>query len=148
LLGCGDEYSNDELDSFYVSKINKFVEKYRGIKSETIEDISNKKELGRTVGEISMASLKYKFLNSTKDSQIVILDQPEDNISNKNIISNLIPLVNSIRDKNQIFIVTHNPLLIINLDPDNIIFVDKKNVKKNEYDLEIYNGSLDYEGSD
>ncbi|CDA37628.1 putative uncharacterized protein [Clostridium sp. CAG:568] len=35
--------------------------------------------------------------------------------------------INKIRDKTQIILVTHNPLLVINLDVDNVVYLEKRN---------------------
>ena len=45
-----------------------------------------------------------------------------------------------IREYKQIIFVTHNPLLVVNLDADNIIYVENINGK-----LNIKNGCLEYE---
>ena len=83
----------------------------------------------------------YKFF--TQDGQawnILIVDQPEDNISNNNISKKLLGYFNAIRDEKQIVFVTHNPLLVVNLDVDNVIFIENDNGK-----LSVNNGCLEYE---
>ena len=54
----------------------------------------------------------------------MIIDQPEDNISNFKIKEELIKYLNNLRDSKQIIFVTHNPLLVVNLDVDNVIFLE------------------------
>ena len=56
-----------------------------------------------------------------------MIDQPEDNISNSKILNNLIDKFANLRDKKQVILVTHNPLLVVNLDSDNIIYLENKN---------------------
>ena len=48
----------------------------------------------------------------------------------KRIESYMLNYFNSVRDKKQVIFVTHNPLLVVNLDVDNVINVnkDRKNV--------------------
>lgn len=46
---------------------------------------------------------------------------------------------NSVRDKKQIIFVTHNPLLVVNLDVDNVIYVSKSRNNK----LSIKSGCLE-----
>ena len=64
---------------------------------------------------------------------------------------------NSIRDKKQIIFVTHNPLLVVNLDVDNVINVskDRKNMisiqsgcieSSNMIDLLAYENPVFYTG--
>lgn len=46
---------------------------------------------------------------------------------------------NSVRDKKQVIFVTHNPLLVVNLDVDNVIYVSKSRNNK----LDIKSGCLE-----
>ena len=59
-----------------------------------------------------------------------MIDQPEDDISMKRIENYMIDYFNSVRDKKQVIFVTHNPLLVVNLDVDNVIDItkDRKNI--------------------
>ena len=52
---------------------------------------------------------------------MLVIDQPEDNISNQRVSSDLMSYFNSLRRTSQLIIVTHNPLLAVNLDADNVI---------------------------
>ena len=61
-------------------------------------------------------------------------------ISNNKISNDLINYIEKIRDKKQVIIVTHNPLLVVNLDVDNVIHLTKNNDV-----IEVKNGSLEYE---
>lgn len=100
---------------------------------------SGDQQIGNTLGEMSLSY--YKFF--TQDGQawnILIVDQPEDNISNNNISKKLLGYFNAIRDEKQIVFVTHNPLLVVNLDVDNVIFIENDNGK-----LSVNNGCLEYE---
>lgn len=83
---------------------------------------------GSTLGELSLAY--YQFITYNKnDIDLLVIDQPEDNISNTNIANHLIKFLNRLRDKVQIIFVTHNPLLVVNLDVDNVICLYKHNGK-------------------
>ena len=77
------------------------------------------------------------------NKSIIFIDQPEDHISNNNISKNLINYLNSMRNKKQIIIVTHNPLLVVNQDVDNVIFIEKDGNK-----IDIKSGCLEYENDD
>lgn len=88
-----------------------------------------------------MALSFYKYYTQDNDNwNILIMDQPEDNISNNNISNQLIKYFNSIRDIKQLIIVTHNPLLVVNLDVDNVIYI-----QNNNGNLSFKNGCLEYE---
>ena len=82
--------------------------------------------------------------NENKDSGIYIVDQPEDNISQKAIRETVLDDIKEIGYNRQIIMVTHNPQFIVNLDVDNVIFmtVDEHNT------LQLKSGALEYECED
>lgn len=138
--------SLEKRDSIYEKNLNDFLkEKYKC--NNYIVDISNgNKSLGSTLGEQSLAYFKYMTFNNDENlsnKSIIFIDQPEDHISNNNISKNLINYLNSIRNKKQIIIVTHNPLLVVNQDVDNVIFIKKDGNK-----IDIKSGCLEYENDD
>lgn len=53
--------------------------------------------------------------------KIVFIDQPEDNLGNKFITENLIDLIRNLKFKKQIFLVTHNPSIVVYGDAENVI---------------------------
>jgi hypothetical protein len=55
------------------------------------------------------------------NSKIVFIDQPEDNLGNKFITENLIDLIRDLKFKKQIFLVTHNPSIVVYGDAECII---------------------------
>lgn len=55
------------------------------------------------------------------NSKIVFIDQPEDNLGNKFITENLIDLIRELKFKKQLFLVTHNPSIVVYGDAENII---------------------------
>lgn len=78
---------------------------------------------GSTLGELSL--VYYKFITHSDEVWTVFMvDQPEDNISNSKISRELLSYFNSIRHSKQIIFVTHNPLLVVNLDVDNVIYLE------------------------
>lgn len=82
--------------------------------------------MGNTLGEKSIVF--YKFITQkTGDYLCYLIDQPEDNVSNYRISKYLIPYLERLRDTFQLIIVTHNPLLVINMDVDNVIYTEKAN---------------------
>lgn len=101
----------------------------------------NKTNLGNTLGEMSLAYFKFTMQNDNRD--IYLIDQPEDHISNLNITRKLITYFNAIRNQKQLIIVSHNPLLVVNQDVDNVLFISKSNDK-----IEVKSGSLEYEDED
>jgi hypothetical protein len=96
--------------------------------------------MGNTMGE--EAVVFFKFITSPKNrTPVYLIDQPEDNISNPRIISKLIESFDNLRDESQLIFVTHNPLLVVNLDVDNVVYLSKINDKIN-----VKSGCLEDDG--
>jgi hypothetical protein len=70
---------------------------------------------------------------------IYIIDQPEDNVSQKSIREYLLERFKTMGENRQIIMVNHNPQFIVNLDVDNLIFLSKKNNT-----LEVQSGALEF----
>ena len=99
-------------------------------------------------------SAKYAEMSSGLDSKIYfdllcsethhdgvyLIDQPEDNISQKAIRNYLLDRFKNMGEVRQVIMVTHNPQFIVNLDVDNLIFLSK-----DESGLKIRSGALEYE---
>jgi len=67
------------------------------------------------------------------NSKIIFIDQPEDNLGNKFITENLIDLLRVLKFKKQIFLVTHNPSIVVYGDAENVIMcTNNENVIKYE----------------
>lgn len=132
------------------SNVQKFITEYT--KEETsIKDENGTDEIGTTPGEIALTYYKLQ-LSKEIDSDVILIDQPEDDISMKRIENYMINYFNSVRDKKQVIFVTHNPLLVVNLDVDNVINITKDrnnvlNIKsgclEDDNLLEIVSESLD-----
>lgn len=104
---------------------NSFISKFI-LESYDVADGGTKIRKGSTLGEKSIVF--YKFVsNKMNRNAILLIDQPEDNISNLKIKEELINYLNDLRDRFQIIFVTHNPLLVINLDVDNVIYLEHHN---------------------
>lgn len=90
------------------------------------------------------AKIYFDLLCSeTQHDGIYLIDQPEDNISQKAIKEYLLDRFKKMGELRQLIMVTHNPQFIINLDVDNLIFLSKNNGK-----IEIMSGALEYEASE
>ncbi len=130
--------SIEQLSTWYNS-VDKFTEKYSS-EETTIEKKLDKKIIGKTPGEISIVYYDFKFGNFDKTKNVLLIDQPEDDISNNKISNELISYIEKVRDKKQVIIVTHNPLLVVNLDVDNVICLNKDNMDM----ITIKSGCLEY----
>lgn len=132
----------EDIDTWY-DKVDKFIDKYCQVENY-IEKNNNKNLLGETPGEISSVHYEFVFNEYSNKYDTLLLDQPENDISNPRIKDDLLMYINQIRDTKQIIIVTHNPLLVVNLDVDNVICLNKN--YKNE--LYIQDGCLEYENDE
>lgn len=74
---------------------------------------------------------------------IYIVDQPEDQISQKAIKESVLGEFRDIASSRQVILITHNPQFIVNLDVDNVVFIGKSEDK-----LSILSGALEYECAD
>lgn len=70
---------------------------------------------------------------------IYIIDQPEDNISQKSIREYLLDRFKVMGENRQVIIVTHNPQFIVNLDVDNVIYIGKDDGR-----VTVQSGALEY----
>ena len=101
---------------------NKFIEEMQ-VAEETIMDVDSRKT-GNTLGEMALSFYQYKTA-AQASAAVFVADQPEDNISNKRISAKLTGHFNSLRRRSQIILVTHNPLLVVNQDADNVIVMKR-----------------------
>lgn len=108
----------DTWESDFDGLTRKFIERLCDT-TNTILD-GEDRATGNTLGERALTYYKYLSYGSTS-AEVFIADQPEDNISNQRISSDLIEYLADLRKRSQVIIVTHNPLLVVNLDADNVI---------------------------
>lgn len=86
------------------------------------------------------SSMYFNFVgNDVGRKHILIVDQPEDDISQSNISDETIPDFKKLLGRRQVIIVTHNPQFVVNLDADNVIYL-----KKTKNGISVQNGALEY----
>lgn len=127
----------------------KNVERYLSREAETKQRITEQETTytvgGSTLGEQALVYYKVLTDSTNNQSAIFFFDQPEDNISNRKIVDELNPVISSLKDQHQVFLVTHNPLLVVNLDADNVIYVEGKKQQNNNglLDISVRSGCLE-----
>ena len=136
IKGCTD---SDNIEEKYQANLTAFFEQMCSCKNYIVDTSAGEDSLGNTLGEMSLAYFKYLVEQET-DRCVFLIDQPEDHISNNNISKKLLSYFNSIRNKKQIIMVTHNPLLVVNQDVDHVVFVRKTGDK-----IEVISGCLEQE---
>ena len=55
------------------------------------------------------------------ETELIVIDQPEDNLGNAFIAERLVDLIRKIKFQKQVFLVTHNPSIVVHGDAENII---------------------------
>jgi predicted ATP-dependent endonuclease of OLD family len=80
------------------------------------------------------------IVGNESNKKVFIVDQPEDDVSQNKISSDLSESLKKMSRYKQILIVTHNPQLVVNLDVDNVICFE------NDGNFEIKFGPLEFEG--
>ena len=101
-----------QLEINYQHNLTKFLDELCSEKHYIVDTSQGNKTLGSTLGELSLAYFRY--MTEYEDGRcIFIIDQPEDHISNNNISKKLLKYFNSIRNKKQIIMVTHNLQMVI-----------------------------------
>ncbi|MEG0836270.1 MAG: ATP-binding protein, partial [Christensenellaceae bacterium] len=116
--------SKGNWETKWEENISKYKEAAEKV-TPSIHDQRQNQPLGNTLGEQSLTFYKYKTYNSA-DWETMFLDQPEDDISQSRIHGDLIEYFNRIRGNHQLVLVTHNPLLVVNQDVDNVIVINKE----------------------
>lgn len=123
-IGMGVRNANAaNWEAIWDNNIQRFFDEYE--KTEcSILDMRSKTMLGNTLGEQSLTFYKYETYNN-EGWDVMVVDQPEDDISHNRINVELIDYFNNVRSSHQIIMVTHNPLLVVNQDVDNVIVLDQ-----------------------
>ena len=70
------------------------------------------------------AILTELILQYDKDRAPLIIDQPEDNLGNKYIADELVAQIRTIKFSKQLFLVTHNPSIVVYGDAENVILAE------------------------
>lgn len=107
---------------------------YPGEAKISIEDISP--------GDASKIYIDFKFKTDLKNGNfnIVVFDQPENDVDKEFIFNNLLSQINDLKMEKQVILTSHDPLIVINGDSNRIIKASKhkKKIQYNSFSLEEY----------
>ena len=104
-----DRYFQQNLSSLLTWQVpNKYTIKYHG-----------KQLKSHSLGQ--RASALILFVLSQRDNDVVIIDQPEDDLDNQTIYEDVIKLVRKLKPKTQFVFATHNPNIPVLGDAEQII---------------------------
>lgn len=106
---------------------------------------------GDKLGEMSTGKACFVILmlivGLSKSKAPILIDQPEDNLDNRSITTDLVTYLRSKKLERQIIVVTHNPNIVVNADAENIIVANQKGQNDTEtsssYQFDYINGSLE-----
>lgn len=85
------------------------------------------------------------FLNISNESHPILIDQPEDNLDNRTITTDLVKFITEKSLNRQIIIVTHNANLVVLTDSENVIIAnqDPMLLENEEHRFEYINGAIE-----
>jgi len=115
LLSGGNNFTN--FRTKFAENINSFLT-YR------VPDKFNVQYKGRPLNEHSLgqrASALIIFILTLKENDLIIIDQPEDDLDNQTIYSDVISELKKLKDHTQFIFATHNPNIPVLGDCEQII---------------------------
>lgn len=127
--------SNIELNTDYTNYIDCQVYLKNSLDEfENIETMS--------AGELSktyISNMLEEQIMKSDANLIVLFDQPDNSLEKKFILDELATKIDKLRNKFQVFITTHEPLLVVNADSNNIIKAENDKIAVN------HNNHITYE---
>lgn len=121
------EIQNTTID--YEKEIKNIKDLTKYVETKDLLDLT-----GASLGTKSVAYLDMLF---DLEGNILVLDQPEDNIDNDYISNYLVPNIKKKKKIKQLIFVTHNPSVAVYGDAFNYIFVDNdKEISYTNYFIE------------
>jgi len=132
------------MESKRLSDLDSELFELKGLKLDVLKKIfyehNNEKKDIRYLSPGSKANLLMEYIVFKDTSIPLILDQPEDNIDNRTIYTQLTNWFNSLKNKRQLIIATHDANIVINADAENVIMCNQKTNDNFIYDY----GSLEH----
>jgi len=142
---CIEIYTNLDSISFGGNKLLVFKEKFiNSLSSLLTFQVSNKIEIlynGELLVNHSLgqrASALIIFILTQRDNDIIIIDQPEDDLDNQTIYKEVIKELIKLKNKTQFIFATHNANIPVLGDCEQIVVCDYEENKIN-----IQSGSID-----
>lgn len=108
-----------------------------------VESLISKKDSTVDLSSGLNSKIYFDIISDDNQKGIYIIDQPEDDVSQKSIKESLLLDFKKMSEKRQIILITHNPQFVVNLDADNVICFTKDNGT-----LSVQYGALEYEDNE
>lgn len=108
--------------------------------------IGNDEMANMSPGKANLAVLKL-LIELSESNCPILIDQPEDNLDNRSIYTDLVQFIRKRKENRQLIIVTHNPNIVVGADSENVIVANQKGQDENRenksFRFEYVNGSLE-----
>lgn len=129
------------FNSYITGDFSQFISYTINIKAENeYKDI-----MSMSAGELSKVYIDKMIdqkLAICKNNAIILYDQPDNNLEKKFILKNLCTKLSELKNNYQIFITTHEPLIVVNSDSNRIIHVINNKLVGNEAKISFENLSF------
>ena len=138
-----DKFNQQQLtnEKLYSSIIDRYCEENIFKKIYLINKNDTQLVTGNSPGRNALIFLDV--LSYDPMHQLVVIDQPGDDVSQNRVASDLVDILKRMSSRGkQIILVTHKAELVVNLDVDNVIVL-KEDEKG---DISVEYGALEYEG--
>lgn len=131
-----DAQTNDAV-KMLETKINELIQKDFENEEAIIE---NGADVTKNYSAGFNAAKYFNLMSYDESHSIYIIDQPEDDISQKSIRETVVSDLKRMAKTKQIILVTHNPQFVINLDVDNVLYFHNDD----KGSLSIESGALEF----
>jgi len=142
---CGEIYNDFDNISFGGDKLLKFRERFTSSLSSLLTfKVPNKIEIFYDGKELTKHSLGQRssaliiFILTQRDNDIIIIDQPEDDLDNQTIYNEVIKELIKLKDKTQFIFATHNANIPVLGDCEQVVVC---NYEENK--ISTKSGSID-----
>ncbi|GAB3638362.1 hypothetical protein GCM10027422_39520 [Hymenobacter arcticus] len=103
------------------------------------------------LGEMSTGKASFVILmliiGLSKSKAPILIDQPEDNLDNRSITTDLVNYLRNKKLDRQIIIVTHNANIVVNADAENVIVANQKGQNEDDstsiFKFDYVNGAIE-----
>lgn len=103
------------------------------------------------LGEMSTGKASFVILmliiGLSKSKAPILIDQPEDNLDNRSITTDLVNYLRNKKLERQIIIVTHNANIVVNADAENVIVANQKGQNDDQststFKFDYINGAME-----
>ena len=138
---CNDVLLDSKNEADLDAELQKLKSYKITITNEIIfqDEAGNKKNLA-TVSPGTRANLLLEYIVFKESDNPIIIDQPEDNIDNETIYTQLTTWFSELKKKRQVIVVTHDANIVVNSDSENVIVCNQTNDDEFNYEY----GALEY----